>query len=138
VRRRVLALRAAAASVAALAAASAFAAEPSGGGSLPLADVIERMKRYPNLVQQIKLELVRVGLKREAVVCSGQRFGREWKMLGGERTLPYRCELGRRRLAIDGQRVYLDAAGKRLEASDPKLTERAARVLESRITWVWR
>ena len=117
---------------------SALAAPPLGGGSLPLADVMERVKRYPNLVQQIRLELVRGGLKRDAVACVGRRFGNEWTRLGGERTIPYSCPIGRRTLFIEGTRIYIDASGKRIEPTAPRIEERAVRVLETRLTWSWR
>lgn len=107
-------------------------------GSLPLADVMARMKAYPTLVLQIRLQLVRAGKKRDEVTCIGQRFGNHWVKLGGERALPYECAIGKRTVVIKGTLVYEDASGRRLKDNDPELPRKAARVRESRVTWAWR
>ncbi len=108
------------------------------GGSLPLDDVMTRMKSYPNLVMQIRLQLLRARKKRNEVVCVGSRFGNHWLKLGGARTLPYECPIGKRTIHIKGTVVYEDASGRRLKDNDPDLPRKAARVRETRVTWTWR
>ena len=107
-------------------------------GSLPLTDVMSRLKSYPNLVMQVRLQLVRAGKKRDEVTCIGQRFGSHWVKLGGARALPYECPIGKRTLLIKGTLVYEDASGRRLKDNDPDLPRKAARVRETRVTWTWR
>lgn len=93
---------------------------------------------YPNLLVEVRLELVRAGLKRDDVVCRGRRFGREWIALEGARHAPYQCKIGGRTLSIAGRQTYFDANGHRLKPDDPQLPRRAARVVEAGLTWQWR
>lgn len=117
----------------------ALLATPSlAAGSLPLTDVMARMKAYPNLLLQIRLQLVRAGKRKDDVTCIGERFGNHWVKLGGARTLPYECPIGKRTLLIKGTVVYEDASGRRLKDNDPDLPRKAARARETRITWTWR
>ena len=110
----------------------------SGGGSLPLADVLEIAKPYPNLVMQVRLQLVRANLKREQVVCSGRRFGNQWTALGGARLAPYECAIGKRTLTIDARQSYLDGNGRKVKIDDPQLMSKAAKVTESGLVWRWK
>lgn len=109
----------------------------SGGGSLPLAEVMELAKPYPNLVLEVRLQLVRANLKREQVVCSGARFGNDWTGLGGGRLAPYACTIGKRTLAITANQSYFDRNGRKVKADDPDLPRKAAKVKETGLKWRW-
>jgi hypothetical protein len=110
----------------------------SGGGSLPLTEVLELAKPYPNLVMQVRLQLVRANLKREQVVCSGRRFGNQWTALGGARLAPYECVIGKRTLMIDARQSYFDGNGRKVKVDDPQLMSKAAKVTESSLAWRWK
>lgn len=110
----------------------------SGGGSLPLVEVLDLAKPYPNLVMQVRLQLVRANLKREQVVCSGARFGNQWSNLGGARLAPYACAIGKRTVVIDGNQSYFDRNGRKVKADDPDLPRKAAKVKETGLKWRWK
>ena len=110
----------------------------SGGGSLPLTDVLEVTKPYPNLTLQIRLQLVRANLKREQVTCSGDRFGTQWTSLGGARLAPYACPIGKRSLLISAKQTYFDKNGRKVKPEDPELMRKAAKVKEAGLTWKWK
>lgn len=120
--------------------ASAKVATPglSGGGSVPLAEVLDLAKPYPNLIMQVRLQLVRANLKREQVVCSGSRFGNQWTALGGARLAPYECAIGKRKLTIAANPTYYDKNGRKVKPGDPDLMRKAAKVKETGLTWQWR
>lgn len=110
----------------------------SGGGSLPLDDVLAIAKPYPNLVLQVRLELVRANLKREQVVCTGSRFGNSWVELGGARLAPYQCKIGNRTLMISASQSYFDKNSRKLKPTDRDLMRKAATVRETGLTWRWK
>ena len=110
----------------------------SGGGSLPLDDILVLAKPYPNLVMQVRLELVRAGLKREQVTCSGARFGNQWTSLGGARLAPYQCPIGKRTLVVEARQSYFDRNGRRVKPDDLDLMRKAATVRETGLTWQWK
>ncbi|MEQ1614387.1 MAG: hypothetical protein ABL904_16695, partial [Hyphomicrobiaceae bacterium] len=110
----------------------------SGGGSVPLAEVLDLAKPYPNLVMQVRLQLVRANLKREQVVCNGSRFGSQWSTLGGARLAPYACVIGKRTVVIDGNQSYFDRNGRKVKADDPDLPRKAAKVKETGLKWQWK
>lgn len=109
-----------------------------GGGSLPLADVLEVAKPYPNLILQVRLQLVRANLKRDQVVCAARRFGPEWPALGGGRLAPYECAIGKRTLVVTATQIYFDRNGRKVSASDADLARKAARLKENGLTWSWK
>ena len=108
-----------------------------GGGSVPLADVLEVAKPYPNLVLQVRLQLVRANVKREQVVCSGARYSPTWINLGGARLAPYACKIGKRTLVVDAAQNYFDRNGRKLKIDDPEVMRKAAKVTEKGLTWRW-
>ncbi len=121
---------------------SALAKEPtpglSGGGSVPLTEVLELAKPYPNLVLQVRLQLVRANLKREQVICTGRRFGTQWTQLGGARLGPYECAIGKQRLLVETAQTYTDVNGHKLKVGDKDLLLRAANVKEASFKWNWK
>ena len=113
------------------------AAPASAGGSLGLDEVLKAVESAPKLVAEIRSELGSNNLKPGDVVCGGARHGNHWTYLGGGRAAPYECEIGKRRLAIEADRIYFDARGKSLgdvEHADPK---RARTFRESDFKWTW-
>ena len=105
---------------------------------LPLTDVLAIAKPYPNLVNQIRLELVRAGATMDKIVCTGRLLPADWPALGGKRIAPYDCAIGRRTLHVTAQAQYYDRNGHRLEPGAPGLSAKAAKVVETRLTWRWR
>jgi len=108
------------------------------GGSLPLSDVMKVGERYPNLILEIRLQLVRAGLKRDAVICSADRLDNTWTHLGGSRIAPYNCSIGRRQLVVQAETVYHDGSGRRLDPARPETRARAQTISERRLKWRWR
>jgi hypothetical protein len=108
------------------------------GGSLPLAEVLDLAKPYPNLVTQVRLRLVASNLKKEQVTCSGQRLANTWPQLAGRRLAPYSCTIGRRTVTITADQLFYDKAGYKLKAGDPDLAVKATKVVESRLKWSWK
>jgi hypothetical protein len=127
--------------VSALAATSATARGPTpgiaGGGSRPLTEIIDLARPYPNLVLQMRLQLVRANLKREQVSCAGGRYSAQWSTLGGGRLAPYTCPIGKRTLRIEAAQTYFDRNGRKIKVTDPEVMARAATVKESALTWQW-
>jgi hypothetical protein len=120
-----------------LAAWIALAAPGFAAGSLGLDEVLAAVAKAPELVAEIRAELDKNKLKPGDVTCIGARHGNHWKYLGGGRAAPYECEIGRRTLEIEADRIYFDARGKSLgdlETADPK---RARTFRESNFKWTW-
>ena len=116
--------------------ASPLAAQPSAG--LPLTDVLALARPYPNLLFEVRAELVRAGLRKEDIVCSGRGFTTDWPQLRAARRAPYACRIGRRTLVVTARQTYLDANGHRLAAEDAATMKRAVRVVEAGLAWRWR
>jgi hypothetical protein len=117
---------------------SAQKGQSTQGGSLPLADVLEIAKPYPNLQTQVKLRLIATGLARDKVICTGQRLANAWVHLSAARIGPYACTFGRRTLTIRTEPTYFDRAGYKLKPDDPALAAKATRIAEARLTWSWK
>ncbi len=112
-------------------------ADPGTGGSLPLTDVISLASKYPNLVQQIRLQLLAAGLDKRKVTCTAERYSNQWVKLGGARVGPYECAIGKRTLRITTAATYYDRNGHRLKGDDVALPAKAARLVESGFKWTW-
>ena len=107
------------------------------GGSLGLDEVLAAVAKEPKLVAEIKAEFDKNNLKPADVICTAARHGNQWKYLGGGRAAPYDCEIGKRAISIDADRIYFDPNGKPLgdvEHADPK---RAKTFRESNFRWTW-
>jgi hypothetical protein len=115
-----------------------LAAGPSSAdGTLGLGDVLIAVAKAPKLVAEIRSELDKDNLKATDVTCLGARHGNHWKYLGGGRAAPYRCQIGRRSITIEADRVYFDPSGKllgNLDKADPK---RAKTFREDNFHWTW-
>lgn len=124
--------------VSAIAAGSiAFATSAYAGGSLGLDEVITAVAKAPNLVAEIQAELDNNGLKADAVICTAARHGNQWKYLGGGRAAPYECEIGKRSITIEADRVYFDPKGKLLGDLDKADPKRAKTFKEDNFRWDW-
>lgn len=119
-------------------AAVAQRAAPGTGGSLPLAELMAAAAKYPNLIQQVRLQLLAAGLKKEQVTCSAERFSNQWEHLGGARLGPYDCPIGKRVLRVTTTATYFDRNGHRVKADDPALRAKAKRVAEGGFKWTWK
>ncbi len=124
--------------VSALAAFIAFAIAPAwADGTLGLGEVLAAVNSQPRLVAEIQVELGKNGLKVGDVTCLGARHGNQWTYLGGGRAAPYRCEIGKRLILIEADRVYFDARGKSLGDVDKADQKRAKTFKESNFRWTW-
>lgn len=108
------------------------------GGSLPLDEVMQLAKPYPNLQMQVRLTLVGANLKQSQVVCSGARFSNAWAGLGGARHSPYECKIGSKTLIVTATPTYYDTNGHKLKPGDKALEKKAARLEETRLKWRWK
>lgn len=111
---------------------------PAVSTSVPLADVLARAQRYPNLRLAIRLQIVRAGLQPSAVTCQADHYTADWVHLAGRPLAPYRCRIGPRTLTIAARQAHYDRNGHRLDARDRTVFERAVRTSESGLSWQWR
>jgi hypothetical protein len=106
-------------------------------GSLGLDEVITAVAKSPNLVAEIQAELAKNGLKAEGVTCIAARHGNHWTYLGGGRAAPYECEIGKRTIKIDADRVYFDERGRLLGDLDKADPKHAKTFREDNFRWTW-
>lgn len=104
---------------------------------VPLADVIALAKPYPNLVLQIRLELVRANTTREKVVCTADQLDGAWLKIKNARVGPYRCQIGKRTLALSTTPLFYDTRGYKISATAADVALKAARVQETKLKWTW-
>lgn len=108
------------------------------GGSLSLTDLMDRLKDNEKLIAEINAELKAQKLEAASVICTGDRFGGHWTELGGVRVVPYECEIGARKLDIDGKLHLYDVKGAEIDASDENAPKLAFDHKETDITWTWK
>jgi hypothetical protein len=117
---------------------TAFTVAPaSADGTLGLDEVLVAVNTAPRLVAEIQAELGKNNLRTGDVICLGARHGNHWTYLGGGRAAPYQCEIGKRSLRIEADRVYFDARGKLLGDLDKAQPKRAKTFRESNFRWTW-
>jgi hypothetical protein len=116
---------------------AAFGAAQAGG-SLPLTDLMDRLGDNEKLIADINAELKAQKLEAASVICIGDRFGGHWTELGGVRVVPYECDIGTRRLNIDGKLHLYDAKGAEIDESDENAPKLAFDHKETDITWTWK
>jgi len=125
-----------------LAALTIGAGAPGAGArtlsTVPLDHVLELARPYPNLVVQIRLQLVRAGLKREQVTCTAEPVPPRWSGLQGRGIAPYTCPIGKQRLTITATTAFLDVSGRRITSAEPAQAARATEVRETGLKWRWR
>jgi hypothetical protein len=108
------------------------------GGTIYLTDLMDRLKDNDKLIAEINAELKVQKLEAASVICTGDRFGGNWTELGGVRVAPYECEIGARKLDIDGTLHLYDAKGVEVDQKDKTAPERAVDHKETDITWTWK
>ena len=108
------------------------------GGSLSLTDLMDRLKDNEKLIAEINAELKAQKLEAASVICTGDRFGGHWTELGGVRVVPYECEIGTRKLDIDGKLHLYDAKGAEIDEGDENAPKLAFDHKETDITWTWK
>jgi hypothetical protein len=106
-------------------------------GTLGLDEVLIAVVKAPKLVAEIQAELDGNGLKIPHVTCIAARHGNHWKYLGGGRAAPYRCEIGKRTVSIEADRVYFDEHGKLLGDLDEADPKHAKTFKENNFRWTW-
>lgn len=106
-------------------------------GSITLDEVLDQLKDNEKLVGEINAELKAQNLSAENIICVGARFGGHWVELGGARSIPYECEIGKKRLNIDGTLRLYDQQGAEIDMSDEKAPDRAFDYKQSDLTWTW-
>jgi hypothetical protein len=109
-----------------------------GGGSLGLEDVLEAVKADPKLVGEIQDEVKKSGLKPDTLVCTGFRHDNRWTELSGARAAPYECDIGKRQIVIQADRMYFDVAKRPLGAMKTANPKRADSFKESNFRWTWK
>ena len=115
----------------------ALAAPASAEGSLGLDEVLAAVAKAPKLFAEIQAELDKNNLKAPGVTCIAARHGNQWKYLGGGRAAPYECEIGKRSITIEADRVYFDPRGKSLGDLDKADPKRAKTFREDNFRWEW-
>jgi hypothetical protein len=116
----------------------AFAAPAWADGTLGLGEVLAAVAAgAPKLVAEIQAELDKNSLKAADVTCIAARHGNHWKYLGGGRAAPYECEIGKRSIKIEADRVYFDPRGKSLGNLDKADSKRAKTFKEDNFRWSW-
>ncbi|KAA5599570.1 hypothetical protein [Blastochloris sulfoviridis] len=88
------------------------AAGALAGGSLPFSDVLEHARAVPVLAEQLAAMVAQENVDPAELVCDATRLGNQWRHLGGERVLPFECEIGARTVVIEGAIEFLNAKGK--------------------------
>jgi hypothetical protein len=106
-------------------------------GSLGLDEVLTAVAKAPKLVAEVQAELDKNGLKAADITCIAARHGNQWKYLGGGRAAPYECEIGKRSINIEADRVYFDPRGKLLGDLDKADPKRAKTFKEDNFRWEW-
>jgi hypothetical protein len=114
------------------------AASAQGGGSLDLEEVLDAVKADPKLVAEIQDEIKRNGLKADGLICSGFRHGNQWVELSGARAAPYSCDIGKRQIVIQADRMYFDMAKRPLGDMKRANPKRADSFKQSNFRWTWK
>jgi hypothetical protein len=114
------------------------AAVAQGGGSLGLDEVLDAVKADPKLAAEIRDELKKAGLKADGLVCTGFRHGNQWIELSGARGAPYECDIGKRQIVIQANRMYFDIARQPLGDMKTANPKRADSFKESNFRWTWK
>jgi hypothetical protein len=107
-------------------------------GSLPLSEIITMSKPYPNLLLQIRLELVRANTTRDKITCKSDQLEGAWKKLSASRVGPYQCLIGKRLLTVTTTPTYFDERGYKISQRAPDLAMKAVRVEEAKLKWTWK
>jgi hypothetical protein len=118
--------------------AVAFDASKLGqGGSLPLSDLDRLIGQSAKLKGEVAAALAKINKKADDVICSGNRFPREWVNLGGLRAAPYACNFDGQWLLIDATVTVSGPHGRVYDTITPAAMHNAGKVSETHPTWKW-
>jgi hypothetical protein len=118
--------------------AHAFDANKLGqGGSLTLSDLDGLIGQSAALKKEVAAALADAKKKADEVICSGNRFPREWVNLGGMRAAPYTCEFTGKWLIIEAATKVTDKTGHAYDTITPAAMKNAVKVTETNPTWKW-
>lgn len=106
-------------------------------GTITLDEVLDQLKDNDKLTGEVNAELKAQGLKAEAIICVGARFGGHWTELGGARSVPFECEIGKKKLNIDGTLHLYDQSGNEVDMNDEKAPEKAFDYKQTDLKWTW-
>ena len=116
----------------------AFDANKLGqGGSLALGDLDELIAQSAALKHEVADSLTAAKKQADDIICSGNRFPREWVNLGGMRAAPYTCEFAGKWLVIEATTRVTDKAGHAYDTITPAAMKKAVNVKETNPTWKW-
>ncbi len=107
-------------------------------GTIALDEVMDQLKGEPKLIAEIEAELKAQKIAADAVICVGSRFGGHWRELGGARSVPYECDIGKRKLEIDGTVKLFDEKGREIDMGDEKAPEIAFDYSQTGLSWSWK
>jgi len=97
-----------------------------------IADALPALRK--ELLGAVKAE--NIGLND--ISCSGDMLGQRWGHLAYGEVTPFYCQVGHRRLIVDGGNIYLDREGNKLPAGRQATYDNAVAVDHPLPTWKWR
>lgn len=106
-------------------------------GTITLDEVMAQLKDDGKLIGEIEDALKAQNLKADAIICVGARFGGHWAELGGARSIPYACDIGTRKLSVDGTLRLYDERGAEIDMSDEQAPDLAFDYKQTDLTWTW-
>ena len=107
-------------------------------GTITLDEVMDQLKAEPKLIAEIEAELKAQKIAADSVICVGSRFGGHWHELGGARSVPYECDIGHRKLEIEGTVKLFDGQGREIDMGDEKAPEIAFDYSQTDLSWSWK
>jgi hypothetical protein len=107
------------------------------GGSLALSDLDELVAQSAPLKREVADALAANKKQADDIICSGNRFPREWVNLGGMRAAPYTCQFADKWLIIEAKTRVTDKTGHAYDTITPAAMKKAVDVKETNPTWKW-
>ena len=83
-----------------------FSALAGAAGSINFEEVMRLARQNPKLLSEIEEVMRAQKIRPREISCEAGRFGHHWKYLGGGRSLPISCIIGKRSLGMDGNIEY--------------------------------
>src|SRR6516164_2233301 len=77
-----------------------FPATGFAAGTVSLEEIMSRLSFPQALLNEIQGEFAATSSAVSDVTCMGNRLGKQWQNLGGERIGPYECTFANKRLII--------------------------------------
>ncbi len=99
---------------------------------LAIADALPELHR--ELLDAIKSENISIN----DISCSGKMLGPAWAHLSYGEVTPFYCQVGNRRLIVDGGNHYLDSEGRKLTSYDKAMYDNAVAVDHPLPHWMWK